>query len=365
MESEPLDWKSLEFVCKKAKNPPVDSEADSWFRAARTLEKRGNEANAEMVTLYKRAAEKGHYKAQLNLAGLYIQGTGVPKDEGKAVDLVEEAMQQNSPRAFYLMGVMLQQGVGVKLDEAAALSYFRKAADMGDAYGQLAVGESLRNTSTSLPEPERRRGYQIALNMLNCSLSQDLPEAAHLLGRHYLNFENDVYKALEYFQRAAALGYNDSLYRLYSIFDGGEYGIQKDPQRAACYYDLRNQLKAEPDRRFPDIDRLCPLPPPPARTGTSGQLSPRAGLWHQVGTPAVMFRASPGDTLPEVGGVPVQWEWEASPFEGSRLVSGQPCTWPGTWACEDLPVGGRHFEHGELFPEVEGRPVTWRLMPRA
>ncbi|MBG4396799.1 sel1 repeat family protein, partial [Pseudomonas aeruginosa] len=351
MKNEPLDWKSLEFTCKKEKNPPVDPEADSWFKAARALEKRGSEANdAEMIALYKLAAEKGHHKAQLNLAGLYIQGTGVPRDESKAVDLVEKAIQQNSPRAFYLMGVMLQQGVGVKIDETAALSYFRKAADMGDPYGQLAVGESLRNASVNLPEPERRRGYQIALTMLNCSLSQDLPEAGHLLGRHYLNFENDIHQALEYFQRAAALGYNDSLYRLYTIFDEGEYGIQKDPQRAACYYELRKQLKTEPGRRFPDIDRLCPLPPPPARTGTSGQLSPRVGLWHQVGNPAVMFRASSGDTLPEVDGVPVQWEWEASPFEGSRLASGQLCTWPGTWACEDLPVGGRHFEHGEPFP---------------
>ncbi|MHC9243716.1 tetratricopeptide repeat protein, partial [Pseudomonas aeruginosa] len=259
------DWQALAFTCTTEQNPPVDPQADDWFLRARELEKQGISANdAEMIALYKLAAEKGHHKAQLNLAGLYIQGTGVPRDENKAVDLVEKAIQQNSPRAFYLMGVMLQQGVGVKIDETAALSYFRKAADMGDPYGQLAVGESLRNASVNLPEPERRRGYQIALTMLNCSLSQDLPEAGHLLGRHYLNFENDIHQALEYFQRAAALGYNDSLYRLYTIFDEGEYGIQKDPQRAACYYELRKQLKTEPGRRFPDIDRLCPLPPPPA-----------------------------------------------------------------------------------------------------
>ena len=178
-------------------------------------------------------------------------------------------------------------------------------------------------------------------------------------------FDIDAYTAIEYFLRAAAFGYNDSLYRLYSLFDEGESGVPQDPKRAACYYELRKQLRADPSKRFPDIDRLCPLPPPPARTGFSGQLSPRVGLWHQVGHPAVMYRSSPGDTLPEAGGVPVQWEWEASPFEGARLVSGQPCTWPGTWACEDLPVGGRHFEHGEPLPEVEGRPVTWRLLPRA
>ncbi|HFT8168297.1 TPA: tetratricopeptide repeat protein [Pseudomonas aeruginosa] len=360
------DWQALDFTCTQERNPPFDPEFDALFKEARELERLADEKNDQkMVSLYQMAADRGHYKAMLNLARLYIHGTGVPKDEGRAVDLVEQAMKLNAPHAFYTMGVMLQQGIGVTQDDTAALSYFRKSADMGNRYGQLAVGEELRNAFVDRSEQERQRGYQIAVEILKCSLAQDLPEAGHVLGRHYLNFEKDAYTALEYFQRAAALGYNDSLYRLYSLFNEGESGVRQDPKRAACYYELRKQLQADPSKRFPDIDRLCPLPPPPARTGVSGQLSPRVGLWHQVGNPAVMYRASSGATLPEVGGAPVQWEWEASPFEGARLASGQPCSWPGTWACEDLPVGGRHFEHGERFPEVEGRSVTWRLMPRA
>ncbi|MDG3821175.1 sel1 repeat family protein [Pseudomonas aeruginosa] len=366
MKLQPVDWKSLHFACTQEQNPPIDSDSDVLFKEARELERLNSEVNDKrMVSLYQRAADRGHYKAMLNLAALYSRGTVVPRDEGKAVDLVERALKLNAPHAFYTMGVMLQQGIGVKQDDATALSYFRRAADLGNRYGQQATGEEIRDAFIKSPEPERSRGYAIAVQMLECALSQGLAEAGDTLGWHYQEFDVDMEKSLKYFQKAASLGHKDSLFHLYSMFRNGEDGVAKDSKRADCYFELRKQLIADPKKRFPDIDRLCPLPPPPARTGISGQLSPRVGLWHQAGNPAVMFRASSGDTLPEVDGMPVQWEWEASPFEGSRLASGQLCTWPGTWACEDLPVGGRHFEHGEPFPEVEGRPVTWRLMPRA
>ncbi|MGU2316346.1 tetratricopeptide repeat protein [Pseudomonas aeruginosa] len=366
MDSDLNIWKKLQFTCSKEQNPPLNSDAEKLYLQARSLEEKGNDANdRDMVDLYQEAVKQGHYKAMLSLAGLYVHGTGVVKDEGKAVDLVEQAMKLNSPHAFYLMGVMLQQGIGVKQDVRAAMSFFRRSADLGNRYGQHAAGEAIRDAFIRQGEPGRSRGFSIAVQMLECALGQDLAAAGHTLGLHFLLVEEDTYRALEYFQKAASLGSDKSLYKLYRTFKNGEFGISKDLQRAACYKNLDKQLQSDPTRRFPDIDRLCPLPPPPARTGISGQLSPRVGLWHQAGNPAVMFRASSGDSLPEVDGAPVQWAWEASPFEGSRLASGQLCTWPGTWACEDLPVGGRHFEHGEPFPEVEGRPVTWRLMPRA
>ncbi|MDF6002651.1 tetratricopeptide repeat protein [Pseudomonas aeruginosa] len=198
MNNHPIDWKSLQFSCTTERNPLIDPESDVLFKEARELERLDNEKNDQkMASLYQLAADRGHYKAMLNLARLYIHGTGVPKDEGRAVDLVEQAMKLNAPHAFYTMGVMLQQGIGVTQDDTAALSYFRKSADMGNRYGQLAVGEELRNAFVDRSEQERQRGYQIAVEILKCSLSQDLPEAGHVLGRHYLNFEKDAYTALE------------------------------------------------------------------------------------------------------------------------------------------------------------------------
>jgi len=324
MEEMPApDWKSLEFTCSVEQFPPVDSEADVWFKQARVLEKLDQDANdAEMLRLYQQAVERGHYKAINNLALLYAEGMGVPRNEGKAVALIERLMKMGVAQGYYQMGIFLEQGVGVKRDKTAALSYFRKAADMGNRYGQVAAGTALRNAFVQRPETERWHGYAVAVSMLECALAQDNAEAGHLLGRHYLTFEKDTPRALEYFQRAAALGYNDSFYKLYSLFKNGKDGAPKDPKRAACYYDLRKQLQAEPGKRFPDIDRLCPLPPPPARTGASGQPAPRVGQWHQIGNPAVMFRAARGDTLPLVQGAAVQWEWEASSFISS-IIAGQ------------------------------------------
>ncbi|WP_273863680.1 SEL1-like repeat protein, partial [Pseudomonas sp. B3G-3] len=343
-----------------------DGVSESWFQRAKGLDSQQDEAkDAEMVRLYQQASERGHYKAMLNLAGLYIRGTGVDRSESKALDLVERALKLESPHAYYLMGVMLQQGIGVKQDKTAALSYFRHSADLGNKYGQLASGQALRNAFVNESGPNKERGYAIAVKMLECSLSQNHAEAGYLLGRHFLSFESNPERGLFYLQRAAALGHKDSIFKLSTIFKTGKDGVAKDPDRTACYDRVWDLLKKEPGRKFPDIDRLCPLPPPSATTGASDQSSPRVGLWHQVGNPSVMFRAAAGDSFPLVNGAPVHWEWEASPFEGSRLVSGQPCPWPGTWACEDLPLGCREFAHGETFPEVDGRPVTWRLVPLA
>ncbi|CAD5109794.1 tetratricopeptide repeat protein [Zestomonas carbonaria] len=275
MDIHSIDWKSLQFTCTQEQNPPLDPEADIWFQQARAYEKQDNEANdAEMVRLYQQASERGHYKAMLNLAGLYVHGTGVPRNEGKALDLVEKAMQLKAPHAYYLMGVMLQQGIGVKQDKVAALSYFRKSADLGNRYGQWAIGDELRRAFARLPEPERTRGKNIGKQMLECALAQDLAEAGHALGMEYLigkPGEQDTHTALLYFQKAAALGHKASLYRIYSMFEAGENGLNKDPGLAACYYKLLEQVRTDPSKRFPDIDTLCPLPPVPARAADSSQ----------------------------------------------------------------------------------------------
>ncbi|CAD5105747.1 hypothetical protein PSEWESI4_00002 [Pseudomonas carbonaria] len=173
--------------------------------------------------------------------------------------------------------------------------------------------------------------------------------------------EQDTHTALLYFQKAAALGHNDSLWKLYATFNEGKYGVDKNPELAACYYKLLEQVRTDPSKRFPDIDTLCPLPPAPARAADSGQPAPRAGIWFKAGDPGVMFRAALGDVLPTYRGVPVHWEWEQVSSH-RRVVSGEACPWPGYWACEDLPSGERLFAHGVTLPQWEGRDVTWRLL---
>ena len=262
INTESIDWNALQFTCSKEQNPAFDDASDALFQRARALEKVNNQSNdAEMVRLYQQAAKRGHYKAMLNLSILYARGIGVAVNQGKAVDLVEKAMKMQSAHAYYSMDVLLQQGVSVKKDKKAVFSYFRKSADMGNKYGQVATGENIIQAFQLQPEPARSRGKSIGRQALECALSQDLADAGHSLGMDYLIAEKDIPTALEYFQKAASLGHKQSLYTLYFVFEREEHGIPKDPKSASCYYELLEQRRADPNKRFPDIDQLCPLPP--------------------------------------------------------------------------------------------------------
>ncbi len=362
MQVRKIEWKSLQFTCIEEQNPPLESDVDDLFKRARELEKLNNERNdAEMVRLYQEASQRGHYKAIHNLSLLYSTGTGVPADDGKAVELAEQLMRMNVPQGFYLMGTYLQQGIGVQTDRAASMAYFRKAADMGNRYGMAAVGDEILTAFALEPEPDKSRGQAIGIQMLECALGQGLANAGHKLGMFFV--EPDVGRALAYFQKAAALGHSQSLYMLYSLFDAGDYGLDKDPVRATCYDRMRSEQDEEPGKAFPDIDQRCPLPPPPPTELQSGQPAPRIGLWRGRDDDSLFFRVSErGQVLPMFNDQAVHWKWLSTELPGARCKSGEPCPWPGAWASEDVPTGARLMIHGQFFPQVDGRDVTWRLV---
>lgn len=266
-----IDWQDLEFTCVHEKNllPKPDPEAEQWYQEANRLHKThpaGNDTfEKQILKLMLQAAERNHAKALNNLVVMYSQADGVDADEAKAVDYAERLIKMNVGMGYYHMGVFLEQGIGVKPDRKAALTYFRKSADLGNAQGQMVVGDKI--IGEFLMTPMRDKAVPIGLKMLECSLAQGHAPAGEKLGWHYAvtgpNEEPTIEKALTYFQKAGALGHSESLYWLYSTFERGEFGLQKDPQRAACYKALEEEANADKTKRFPNIDKLCPLPPKP------------------------------------------------------------------------------------------------------
>jgi uncharacterized protein len=261
-QTDKIEWDSLNFTCKKEVNPPLDPEADSWYRHARELQKTDEDKYIQtIVSNFKKAIERKHYNAMHRLALLYVEGAeGFAPNERKAVDLVEQVIELNVPSGYFQMGVFLEQGIGVKQDRKAALTYMRKAADMGNPQGQLAVGKKLLAVEG---REVRAKTLPIGKAMLECALSQGLGEAGYLLSFHVLIADKDAERSLRLLQAAAALGHNQSLYSLFSAFSNGEDGAPKDSQRAACYEKLLRQSNEDKSKRFPDIDRICPLPPAP------------------------------------------------------------------------------------------------------
>ena len=264
LEVPKIDWKSLEFTCTHEKDrlPKPDAEADQWFKTARAYDKSGKESlEPQMLELYLKAAERDHVKALNNLVLVYLEGQGVEPDAPQAVEYAERLTKMEIGMGYYHMGVFLEQGIGVEQDRPASLAYFRRAADLGNAQGQYVVGKKLLGDFRQTPE--RDRIMAIGMKMLECALAQGESKAGVQLGYEFTMSGTDVLRGLAYFQKAAALGNTDALFALFTGFRDGEWGLSKNSSRAECYEKLWREAEADNKKTFPNIDRICPLPPKP------------------------------------------------------------------------------------------------------
>ena len=91
-------------------------------------------------------AEQGDASAQFNLGMMYDNGQGVKQDDVEAVKWYRQAAEQGYAKAQYNLGVKYYQGEGVRQDKGQAKEWFGKACDNGyqkgcEVYGKLNRGE--------------------------------------------------------------------------------------------------------------------------------------------------------------------------------------------------------------------------------
>ena len=173
----PVDWQRLEFTCSHEADrlPKPDQQADEWYVRANELYRYGikrddESALKQSVELLMKASELGHVKAMNNLSKSYLDGDGIAQSDAKAVAWIEELIKRNIGMGYYQMGVFLQQGIGVKQDRKAALTYFRKAADLGNAQGQVVSGKKISEAVAQSSAEEKERGFAISRAMLQIML---------------------------------------------------------------------------------------------------------------------------------------------------------------------------------------------------
>ncbi|MDR1275864.1 MAG: sel1 repeat family protein [Candidatus Accumulibacter sp.] len=78
-----------------------------------------------------RAAMRGDAAAQYILGVLYQNGEGVRKDYAKAAKWFKKAAEQGDARAQNNLGLLYAEGRGVPKDDAKAAEWLRKAAEGG------------------------------------------------------------------------------------------------------------------------------------------------------------------------------------------------------------------------------------------
>ena len=78
-------------------------------------------------------AEDGGASAQSNLGVMYENGTGVAQDSAAAVSWYRKAADQGDAKAQYNLGLMYAKGQGVPQDYVQAHKWFNLGATSGDA----------------------------------------------------------------------------------------------------------------------------------------------------------------------------------------------------------------------------------------
>jgi hypothetical protein len=298
-----------EFICQieAANVPAIDAQADAWFIEAHGLEDREiYETNyKKIVELTRQAAARHHWKAMLNLASRYIEGRNPPRGVEDAVKLVEDAMRLGIPAAYDRMGTYYLNGTGVRGDATKGYAFIQKAAEMGSPQAMTFLGDKLR-AGTDGAIAGYWANIPVAMKMLQCAINQGFGDAAYNL--RYLaedprltngaNDESASYQskvdakahALRLLHDGVRLGCSDCANDL-SVHFSGRWDAEEvlplypDKERAKRYSLLGDALSFDPNRRFPNLDRVLPLPPadlPPWNgdrdtlvKGAMGVISPR------------------------------------------------------------------------------------------
>lgn len=138
-----------------------DMKAVEWFRKAaeqgnayaqRNLElmyrkilikpeirKALNDALNVVEEWYLKAAEQGNAVAQTKLGDLYLNGTGVVRDDRKAVEWFRKAAVQGDAVAQYKLGYMYYKGYGIEKSLLCAMAWARKSADQGNLDARILL----------------------------------------------------------------------------------------------------------------------------------------------------------------------------------------------------------------------------------
>lgn len=257
---------SKPFVCVNEKDhlPPLDPQADAWYREAATLAKPDTlRPWPRIVGLYSKAAERGHWKAMHNLANLYRTGWpgGVEKDTQKALDLYQEMIDLDVPQGFYDMGAMIGNRAGVKNPATDGLTFLDKAASLGNPPALTELGRLYVYVAGQ---------DELGLKYTNCAAGQGYAPANYELAMYYRLVAHNYPKAAGYYLLAASQGNNDAAFFMSGVFDKTSPDVDRmwyspDERLHKLYDGIYDQLSADPDLRFPNLIKDHPLPPHPTQ----------------------------------------------------------------------------------------------------
>jgi len=133
----------------------------------------------EVVQRLMLECEQGKYESCSFLGMTYAYGSGVAKDEARAVAFYQRACDGGFAPGCYALGSKYASGTGVAKDEARAAALYQKACDGGSDAGCYALGFMYAN-GRGVPQ-----SYDVAVDWYVLSAEQGDPTGQYLLGLMY------------------------------------------------------------------------------------------------------------------------------------------------------------------------------------
>jgi len=211
----------------------------------------GVEQNYEMAfDLYRRSARQHVPYASYELAKMYRDGIGTAKGSEKAELHFKEAFlgfqkleeQSHDDKLQCRLGQMFYSGTGTEKDVSAAISYFEKAARLGNVHAQYMLGKIYLDANGSYENAEKAILWLTKAADSGSSLAQYVMGKLYRDGNHA---EMDLEKAAELFTLSAEQDNQYAAYALSRLYLAGE-GIPRDMEAAikwlAVSADLGNQF---------------------------------------------------------------------------------------------------------------------------
>ena len=224
-------------------NPYADYELAKMFRdgigTQKNMDKAGEHFKCAFTGFSSLEAESHDDKLQYRLGQMLYSGTGTPMDIPAAMTYFEKAAKVGNVNAQYMLGKLwLETGTG---DPEQAIEWLTKAADGGNAAAQYALAKFYRDGT------HVQKDIQKAVELFTLSAKQKNEYAAYQLGKIYL-FDEDIPKeaaaAVRWFSFSSDLGNQYAQYTLAKLYLTGE-DVPKDIPNAIRLFTLSAKQKNE------------------------------------------------------------------------------------------------------------------------
>lgn len=170
--------------------------------------------------LYRQSAAQDYPPGLYDLALLYMDGAGVPKDDEEAFRLLDRAVRIGGDADhIYALSVMYLTGRGVGKDERKALELLRRAARLGSVDAKANLG-AMYLSGDGL-EKDLAKAFGL---LMEAAEDQDCSAMCNLglMYENGLGTEKDLAKAVSYYRQAADLGYPPAFYHLGVLVGSGD-----------------------------------------------------------------------------------------------------------------------------------------------